>query len=280
MLRALAAAAICCAALLVPPAAFAATIHYWQFESGAFLNDSVGGAHLTSGLAPAEVAIPPSGRGSTFDDVLTGNGSAADFPSSATGLTAEIGVPTQDFTIELFAHMDAFVSSFGSHLAGPAVTGAGWAWTIQVRHDGFGGSLVDSLVFGVQNPFGTAELMESGIVMQTGKDYFLAVAFDTDGSTGGTATFYVQNLTDGGVLQTVSVAHSTASLAAFTSFGIGGFVSFNGLETDGLIDQVRLSNTALTSNQLLIAPEPSGAALVALGLLAIGWRRRGRTAVR
>lgn len=43
---------------------------------------------------------------------------------------------------------------------------------------------------------------------------------------------------------------------------------------DGLIDEVRLSNTPLGPAELLLVPEPSAAALFGVGLLGIaGWRR-------
>ena len=96
----------------------------------------------------------------------------------------------------------------------------------------------------------------------------------------GSATFYVQNLTDGGSLLTSTVSHSFSSLNNLTTVQIGGIAGFsnNDVSFDGLIDNVRISNAALVSSALLInaIPEPGRYALIAGGmaLLTVGFRKR------
>lgn len=53
----------------------AATVGFWQFNPGAFLEDSVGSSDLTLNGAVSQVNLPATGRGSAFP----GTSPAADF---------------------------------------------------------------------------------------------------------------------------------------------------------------------------------------------------------
>lgn len=83
-----------------------------------------------------------------------------------------------------------------------------------------------------------------------------------------------------GVLQ--ATAASTVDLGALNtagndvwSVGRGMYNSGHGDRVDGFIDDVRISDTALTSNQFLQAvPEPSSAALLGIGGLTLLLRRK------
>jgi hypothetical protein len=261
-------------------AAAADTLHLWRFEDApGFFAASQGTAALVGGATP--VALPGSGRGSQFAS-LPGlpNASAADV-LGANDLAAILDAPILgDFTAELLVHFDTLSGTFGSHLVGAADLGVttGISWTLQVRYDGALGSLPGELVMAVVDASGALELVRSGIFPETGKDYFMATSFDL---AGGEVVFHVQNLTDGGPLQTVTGTHTRTSLNPISVFGIGGFVSNNLLPTDGLIDEVRLSDAVLPVDALYVnsaIPEPGTGALVALGLGALGVRRRRREA--
>ena len=117
--------------------ATATTIHYWQFEnSPGFLVDSAGSA-VTTALGPAaQVTLPGSGRGSSFDDVVGGTASALEVDLTGRLTTASFGLT--EFTIEVLAHADALLGTFGNSLAGEAdsqfTTDIGWL--LQVRNSG------------------------------------------------------------------------------------------------------------------------------------------------
>ena len=240
---------------LTPPS-LAPPIHYWRFEADpGYLVDSIGAADLISesGL-PTQAALPDAGRGSAFADVVLDTESAADYGVGGL-LKTTVAPPTGDFTIEVLAHFDAFVSSFGSHLAGPARTGqnSGICWTLEVRHDGLGGTQPGELVMLLVDGNLVSELVGSGIVIETGKDYSLAAIFRLGARS---ITFLVRNLTDAGPLQIVIAAHSAESLHEIADFGVGSFASITTLTMRGLIDEVRYSDSALAFADLLNPPPP------------------------
>jgi hypothetical protein len=261
--------------ILIAGAASAATIHYWQFEnSPGFLNDSVGGATLTAGVGVTQKAIPDGTRGAAFPIP----GSAGDFPGTISGYlktTLPSGL-TSSFTVEAFVRPDARAGLYGDLIAGttsdistPSLSG----WIFQVRLDGFGGSAPGEL--GISLNQGAAfDFVRSGFVLSPGVDYYVAAAVDIPG---GKVTFYRKDLTAGGPLQSFVGTHSRTALNANTAMHIGAVTSavFD-FGFDGLIDEVRLSNTALGSGELLLVPEPSSAALLGLGLLVLARQRRNR----
>ncbi|MEE4661776.1 MAG: hypothetical protein V2J89_15005, partial [Halieaceae bacterium] len=115
----------------------------------------------------------------------------------------------------------------------------------------------------------------SGLVVDLNKDYYVAAAVDI---SGGTATFYTQNLTDGGDLISNTVAHTATGLESYTSTWIGETPDPFNFTFDGIIDEVRISNTVLGENELLISavPLPAGVWLFGSALVALfGFQRRG-----
>jgi hypothetical protein len=251
----------------------AATIHYWQFENlPGFLEDSVGSAALSTVGSAVQVALPESGRGSSFGDVVEGDARALEVQGNGR-LTLTMNDVTRDeftkndFTVELFAHADTLIQSFGDTLAGAAdgQQNASVAWLLQVRNTQLSLALCNG---------GTCEIEFSGLSVSTGKDYYLAAAVDLDG---GQTTFYLQNLTDGGSLQSTTRPFDITTLNTPTMFAIGA-TGDGTLYFDGLIDEVRISNSALTEQQLLLVPEPSTAFLLAFALVGLAARRRRRAA--
>jgi len=263
-------------------ASVAATIHYYRFESNpGFLEDSAGSATLVAITNPQQVALPWTGRGSQFQGLAGGNAEAADIATSDR-LATTITPITGDFTVEVFTHLDVIAGTFGDVLVGNAVDGTvpGTSWTLQARTDGFGGAQFGELGFVVSDGVGFDWVL-SGIVLAPGTDYYVATSVDL---AGGQVTFYIQNLSQGGPLQIVTRTHSRASLNPITGLHIGGIGAQ--LASDGLFDEVRISNTVLSVEDLLIAgwstpiPAVSERGMIILFILLVGsalWVVRRRT---
>lgn len=248
----------------------AQVVNYWQFENS--LNDSVGGATLTNNSA-GQVVIPSSGRGTYFPNYSS---LAADF-DEGDYYSGTITPITGSFTIEAFIRRDTSAGAYLDLIAATTNTNLnsfadiGFNFGIRLNNDL--GSSVDELVLDVGNGTG-GERLQSNFIIPTGKDYYVAVAFDL---AGGQATFYVQNLTDGGSVQSSTVGHSLSSIASRSGLFIGGHGghSVGHVHFDGLIDEVRLSNAVLSQSSLLAIPEPGTYALFAggAGLLMAALRR-------
>ena len=108
-------------------------------------------------------------------------------------------------------------------------------------------------------PGDPVEPIFSGLHIDIGKPYFVAVSVNLDNATENGITFYAKDLTnDDEPMQSVQLAHSvTGGIANETPLVIGGLPSGNGNLFDGLIDDVRLSDTALRAEELLFtSPSP------------------------
>ncbi len=248
----------------------AAAEHDWRFETlPGFLADSQGSATLsTAGGGATQLALPASGRGSTFSSAPSASVSAADFNGASTMSAWLSDAPTDDFTVELYAHFDAFAGSYGEHIAGTALNrfNANIGWSLQYR---FGTTTLQMIPCTASS----CELVDSGITLETGKDYYIAVTLDIVGAAGGNVVFYVENLTDGTGLQTVSRPHSVASYNPISTFAIGGAADSD-MAVNGLIDEVRLHNRVLGPEEIQgsssAVPALSGSGLLILALAIFG----------
>ncbi len=103
------------------------------------------------------------------------------------------------------------------------------------------------------------EAVFSGLHIDIGKPYFVAVAVNLDNTTEKGITFYAKDLTnDDEPMQSVQIAHTvTSGIANETPLVIGGLGAGNGSLFDGLVDDVRLSDSALKNEELLFtSPSP------------------------
>lgn len=116
------------------------------------------------------------------------------------------------------------------------------------RDDGLGGTLPRELSLYVAQG-GDFDFVGSGFQVEVGRDYYVASVFDLDAQQ---ITFYVQDLTNDGPLQSSTATHNRTALNSISTFVIGGSPGGFDFGLDGLIDEVRLSNTALSSSELLI----------------------------
>ena len=269
------------AASLLP--ARAATIGYWRFENSSDLGlDSSGNSRSLTNSGAASYTLPASGRGSHFFDPIPQTGasnsaavnlvnSESDYLSTADPFTSG----SQDFTIESLVNVNSVDSAQATRvIAAQASTTTNAAWQLLVTGatSGLGArNLVLQLNTTGSSSTGFISI-DSDFQFTLGSDYYIAAAVDFT-LTGVSVTFYFQDLTAGTALQTVTRTNALTSIYNTTApFTVGRGVAGDGTARyfDGIIDEVRLSDTALTSSQLLATvPEPRSIALLTLSSAAL-----------
>jgi hypothetical protein len=285
--------------------ASAQTVAYWRFEgdSTARLTDSSGNGrtlntvtgHSNSTTQVISYALPETGPGSKFFDPVpqTGATNTQAFQKAVSGSNGgyfqaadHASFTSNTLTLEAMVHFTtrttslAFIAGHfdgGSNQRSYALVGSGTGVNPENNKLAF-------IVSSTGNNTGVTTYY-SNFTITTGIDYYFGVAMDLTGATAAerSLTFYFQDLTNGGTLQSQTISGITQSAindsAASFAIGAQGAGGSHAAWT-GLIDEVRLSNVALGSNQLLVAiPEASSfAAFAGLGVLGLAATRRRRRA--
>ena len=261
------------------PSVNASVLGSWRFESGQFLTDSSGnGNNLTAidaGSTPAQFTLPAAGNGSQFPDPLPGTGIANAFAAQFDGgdrLRAADNAAFTDTTlsIEAFVNISAIATSQLSIAGHWNSTGNQRSYLFAAN----GATTQATLNFLFSTNGIDTTIVTSPFTLVTNTDYYVGVTVNLADTSANGITFYIQNLTAGGSLQSAGVAHSgTTFINANTAFTIGSTDQPSSLFS-GLIDEVRVSDTKLASSELMVVPEPSCAALLGLGALLAARRRR------
>jgi hypothetical protein len=307
------------AGLFIGGAAQAATVAHWQFEGvDGQMAPSTAGAVPTSvnspalngtaGVTNAGAPIPASGTLPSYDDMVAGpvirdgvggaiitsnnatslkftNGgldlATPDLNNAAGGKVTVAGSDTllhdRSFTIELFARKDRH-ANFTTLVSKSRVDGNGTSWMLDIDGNANLRARVDSQAPGVPTGQPTPPGFNQGFTTSSkiNEDQWYHVAMT------------YQEVLDADVLKgqlTIFVDYQQVR-QGFTTFllvydnnplviGSGG----GGRAFDGWIDEVRYSDTVLTTSQFLRAetiaiPEPAALGLLALGA-ASAMRRRG-----
>jgi len=258
--------------------AHAATVAHWRFEGTdvTFFEDSSGNGHdlgfddNTTVESATPYTLPTTGAGSAFLDPLPQSGllntGAANFTTS--GVDGYLRAPdssawtTNTFTIEAMVNLTT---------VGALQSIAGQLSTIEAakRTLLFHVNSGNKLAIIINNDTISSSLQLSGSV-----DYYVGVAVDLTAPENERLTFYLQDLTNGGALQSQTLdTDSTNILDNISPFSIGS-TSSPSSRFNGLIDEVRFSDTALEASELLIAPEPARAMFLCLGLMLASLRRK------
>ena len=263
-------------------AANGSTIGYWQFDDGTIgdpagtlvseLNspalDGTAGDYNASGSIPVyDVSTPglqiADGVGGTIFN--SSNTSSLEFDRTDAGTTTNsnnggsitvadpggvdsILKPTS-FTVEAFVRLGE--QSDWANIVSKTKSG-GTSWMMDVNSNGTLRARFDNATTSNQN-FATSAFLRDG------EWHHVAMTFD--GSTNAIG-LYMDYSQVGSATLSGSLEYSDSPLM----MGAGG----GGRAYDGLLDEVRLSDTVLTTDQfLVVVPEPSTLALALLGLLSL-----------
>jgi hypothetical protein len=274
------------------------TVGYWRFEdSPGFLNDSSGNNRtlstaLTSGStdAPAQYTLPESGAGSQFPDsipqtnqpnlkaALFADGTDANAYGDGYFSTPDFinfnQASVAGFSIEAYINANSFVAANDSVIA--AHWGSQKSWAFNVNQDT--AQTVNGLSMWLHNATSGGgvnnQFTSTALTISVGVDYYVAAVFkraSADGIADGSITFYLRDLTNNGDLLTDTLVHSRRTIPDSSSVFTIGNIGTGQVERNwnGIIDEVRLSNSILTPSELLAIPEPStfGMILAGFGLL-------------
>lgn len=258
----------------------AATIGHWNFEAESLTDADAGpnnlklttlGSGVTRVESPFPDPIPRTGAANEWAASFGGSGNLETTETAA----SKLGV--QSFTIEAFIRADVDANSNMYISSRWKSSGRSWALGRAGATSTTGGTSRGLFLLVSGNGTET-HILGSGLVLNQGDQYYVGASFNGTSETDD-VTFYLQNLTDGGSLQSVTISSGRISTnnPATGPIQIGSFSDQSSRWT-GLIDEVRLSSEVLSENQLLIIPEPGTyaalAGLMALGLAAVRRRRR------
>ena len=242
--------------------ASAEVLYHWRFEEGAFLEDWVSGTILDdyfdsqfqrTALPRVDGNIGVNQGGEAFPTSFQGigpNKSAMENLIPSRGLFARGTTPVEeDYTIEMFTHIDSFAENpngivLATQNSGP-FNPASNSWMLMVRTDGLFGAQHGELV-AWSSDGAKFEFHASGFVLEEGTDYYVGGRLDLSNSE---YTFFAQDLTNKSPLQEIPVPQTLGKLTQNSTFKIGSGESF--WSPDGLIDEVRFSNHALSVDELL-----------------------------
>lgn len=273
------------------------TVGYWRFEeSNLTLDSGPNGINL----APSERGDPPApnplpthytfpelGAGSAFRGSINGNANTRGISGIGTTqsfnhrqLEADISGHNSNMTsamsIEAFVHLSFSHSGSGSAIIAsqgmPPSSGPG-GWALSVTSEGNSRGARNILFQTASGTWGGAgfSTLQTNVYMDLNKDYYIGLTVDFTDSSSDNLTLYIQNLTDNGELQIYNFTH-TGVIASTVSPFIIGAQGNGGSPWYGLIDEVRLSDTKLIADDLLInnftpIPEPASVAAI-IGAMA------------
>lgn len=190
----------------------------------------------------------------TGEAVKLGKGSTL----SSLHVPASKTLPDQDFTIEAYVQLEsiyenAAVNTIASQWTGNTKT-RGWSLGVTSLKSAYKPrNLILQLVGNNKAGKLTYEVVASNLHLELNKPYYVAatVKISEAGTPG--IQFYVKELFSEKPLKSVSVKHKVISdYRPDNQFVLGGRDKTSGSKWNGLLDQVRLSGSALSSEELLI----------------------------
>lgn len=251
----------------------AGTIAHWMFEEAppgtiasgpnSVIDSSVNALHGTALGGPVYQGGLVSGTGTNglgFDGVN-------DTVRVVSGSTGPLAL-TGDFTIELGMNVAPSSSDGFGVFYGDSQGGLDPYW-FSVNNNG-------KLTFQIYGGSSGTQFLSTGDgAIDLGVTTQVAAVFDYDDIDGSDniMSIYVDRI----LVASVNAGATTPFYGDTVSdFWIGSVDNQGGYFTDALTD-VKISNPALTSSEMMLVPEPGMMAIFGLGLLALGLSRRKRT---
>ena len=174
------------------------------------------------------------------------------FPAYGLTIPDQPSFPTSDFTIEGFI----LLKPSDEKKAQPITIAAQWNGLRSGWSFGVAAGELRLLLNGdpPPNSIPPSETLSSGLRIETGKPYFVAVSVKLDDPTPQGVTFYAKDLSnDDQPIQVASVPHLvTAGIRTHTPLRLGALADSTPDLFHGLLDDIRLSTTALPAEQLLL----------------------------
>lgn len=244
------------------------TIGYWQFEnSPGFTTDSgTNGLNLSTqgATVPAASVLPASGAGALFPKMIgeTANAQAASFSGGYLRRAPSPLFHPASFTVEALVHQASRGSTSASIVSrwqfGTSANDRSWNLAVAGTSPPTGRQ-TGELMLSLSEDGAATTVIGSGIILETGKDYFVAATFAP-----GVTTFRVRDLS-GDTLLSVSRPHTINAVHnSEANLLIGSYT--NGMHLwSGLIDKVRFSSGVRTDAELLIGGTATAPAVVLTG---------------
>ncbi|MBC8011875.1 MAG: chitobiase/beta-hexosaminidase C-terminal domain-containing protein, partial [Burkholderiales bacterium] len=247
-------------------AATAATVGHWRFEPAPGLLADSGPNSLTlaaQGTAPAAFGLPAFELGSapgaffprTLPQTSAANTTAADPGTPPTGHFSradDASFQVVDFTIEAFVHRRTETGGT-QYIASQwdFTTGAKRSWGLGVAGTSPPSGLVAGELFLVLSGAGSGTtVIGSGLTLLAGTDYAVAASVEASNSANG-IVFYRQNLSAAGPLESSTRANPIGTVFNTSADFLIGAYNLGANRWSGVLDEVRLSNTALPPDALL-----------------------------
>jgi hypothetical protein len=250
-------------------------VYYRMGDDTSLTTDSSGNGNTLTSTA-TQVEISDSGDGSAFSDPISLTGDSNDYTASFSGgQSMSVADPfgedgLSDFTVEAYINLASYSTSTQYVVGQWSTTSWGRSWAIGVADsDGTGDAEAGELYILLGDGVSGAIIIPLGLTVDLDTDYYFALTFDSTTDTDD-ITFYYQDLTNDSSLVVTTISSTITSVNNTSADLTVGSYNGTNSEWSGLIDEVRISDTILSTSELLISvPEPSSFALLT-GLLALG----------
>jgi hypothetical protein len=167
-------------------------------------------------------------------------------------------LPSEQFTLEAYVYLhsifeDGQVRTIASHWNGDAKS-HGWAFGVTGKKSSYKPQTLVLQLWGKDKADKHVnEAIFSGLQLQLNRPYYVAVSVNVKDASDKGVTFYVKDLAnDEEPLGVYATTHKVIQIKPAGRFTLGGTLGKAERSWDGMLDDIRLSNLALTQKQLLI----------------------------